>query len=188
MEAAEKKQKFSVKDMVFIAIFAALMAVCAWITIPIPIIPFTLQLFAVFAALFTIGGKFGTISIVIYVLLGLIGVPVFSGFKGGIGVLAGNTGGYIVGFIFTGLLYWLMTSLLPKKLWAQIVSAVAGLIICYAFGTAWFIIAYSASTGAVGVIAVLTWCVFPYIIPDLAKIALAMLVSKAPRRALHLNY
>ena len=181
-----EKKKLKIIDMVYIAAFAALMAVSEWITIPIPTIPFTLQIFAVFAALFTLGGKRGTFSIIVYILLGLVGVPVFSGFKGGISVILGTTGGYIAGFIFSGLVYWLLTSLLPKKLWVQIVSVAAGLLICYIFGTVWFIIAYSSSKGAVGIIAVLTWCVFPYIIPDTIKITLAFLVSKALKKALHI--
>ena len=184
MERTEKKSKLLVRDMVVIALFAALMSVCAWITIPIPGIPFTLQLFAVFAALLTLGGKRGTISIVVYILLGTVGVPVFSGFKGGPSVLLGLTGGYIVGFLFTGLVYWLITALAPKKIWIRLLSALAGLIVCYAFGTAWFIIVYMNQTGIIGVWSVLMMCVIPYIIPDLAKIGLAFALSQALKKAL----
>ena len=92
-EQKKNKMKLTILDMTQIAFFAALMAVCAWIVIPIPNIPFTLQVFAIFAALCTLGGKKGTISIVVYILLGAVGAPVFAGFKGGLGVLTGMTGG-----------------------------------------------------------------------------------------------
>ena len=96
-------------DMAYIALFAVLMAVCAWITIPMTV-PFTLQIFAVFAALATLGGHRGTYAVAVYLLLGAVGVPVFSGFRGGIGVLLDTTGGYIIGFVAAALVYWLLTA------------------------------------------------------------------------------
>ena len=83
----------------FTALTAAIIAVCAWITVPGPV-PFTMQTFGVFLALRLLGGKRGSISVALYILLGAAGLPVFSGFKAGIGVLIGPTGGYILGFIF----------------------------------------------------------------------------------------
>lgn len=178
------KKPLSIRDMVLIALFAALMAVCAWITIPIPNIPFTLQIFAVFAALFVLGGKKGTISIALYILLGAVGLPVFSGFSGGIGKLIGVTGGYIVGFLFSGLIYRLITSLVKTKaVWVEIVAAIAALIVCYAFGTVWFMVVYLNKTGAIGVWSVLMMCVIPYIIPDVVKISLAFGLSKILKKA-----
>ena len=94
-------------DMVFIAVFAVLMAICSWISIPMAV-PFTLQTFGVFIAVGILGGKNGTLAVLIYIILGAIGVPVFAGFQGGIGVLAGSTGGYIVGFLFSALVMWAM--------------------------------------------------------------------------------
>ena len=95
-------------DMAYIALFAVLMAVCAWISIPFAV-PFTLQTFAVFAALAILGGRRGTLSVVVYLLLGAVGLPVFAGFKGGLAALLGTTGGYILGFLLTALLYWGIT-------------------------------------------------------------------------------
>lgn len=179
------KKSLSIRDMVLIALFAALMAVCAWITIPIPNIPFTLQIFAVFAALFVLGGKRGTISIALYILLGAVGLPVFSGFGGGIGKLLGVTGGYIVGFLFSGLIYWLITSLIKTKaLWVEVVAAIAALIVCYAFGTVWFMVVYLQKTGAIGLWSVLMMCVIPYIIPDVVKISLAYALSRILKKAI----
>ena len=166
------------RDLVYIALFAVLMAVCSWISIPILQVPYTLQTFAVFLAVGVLGGKRGTLAVLVYILLGAVGVPVFSGFTGGLGILLGNTGGYIIGFLFTALVMWLMEALLGKKIWVLAVSMVLGLIVCYAFGTAWFMVVYARNAGAVGLGTALGWCVIPYIIPDLVKIALALLLSR----------
>ncbi len=170
-------------DMAYIGIFTVLIAICSWISIPMEI-PFTLQTFAVFLAVAVLGGKRGTLSVVVYVLLGAIGVPVFSGFTGGIGIIMNTTGGYIIGFIFSALAMWLIENLLGRKIWVQAISMVIGLIICYAFGTAWFMLVYMRSTGAVGLLTVLGWCVIPFIIPDAVKIALALILSNTLRKPL----
>lgn len=128
--------------MVYIAIFAVIIAVCSWISVPM-VVPFTLQTFGVFCAVGLLGGKRGTLSVLIYVLLGAVGVPVFAGFSSGIGTLFGVTGGYIMGFIFTALIYWLITAIFGKKLWAIILGMVLGLLACYAFGTIWFMVVYA---------------------------------------------
>ncbi|MBR2187149.1 MAG: biotin transporter BioY, partial [Lachnospiraceae bacterium] len=110
-----------------------------------------------------------------------VGLPVFSGFKGGFGVLLGSTGGYIIGFILMGLIYALMTGIFGNKLMIEILSLVIGLIVCYAFGTVWFMTVYMRETGPIGVMAVLGWCVFPFIIPDLVKMAMAFFIAKRLR-------
>ena len=167
-------------DMVYIAIFAVLMAICSWISIPMAV-PFTLQTFGVFMAVGILGGKRGTFAVLIYIILGAIGVPVFAGFSGGIGVLLSSTGGYIVGFLFSALVMWGMEALWGKKPVVQILSMIVGLIVCYALGTIWFMIIYARDTGAVGLGTVLGWCVIPFIIPDLVKIALAYVLSRRLR-------
>ena len=170
------KQKLKAIDLAFIAQGAVILAICSWISIPTAI-PFTLQTFGIFCVLGILGGKRGLLSIMTFVLLGAIGVPVFSGFTGGFGIILGSTGGYILGFILTGLLYWLLESLFGTKLYVRILSMVAGLLVCYAFGTIWFMLVYSAKTAPVGFGAALTSCVVPFIIPDLIKIGLAVLVT-----------
>ena len=168
-------------DMVFIAVFAVLMAICSWISIPMAV-PFTLQTFGVFIAVGILGGKNGTLAVLIYIILGAIGVPVFAGFQGGIGVLAGSTGGYIVGFLFSALVMWAMEKFLGRKPVVQILSMVLGLIVCYAIGTVWFMVVYTNNSGAVGLGTVLGWCVIHFIIPDLVKIALAFVLSRRLRK------
>ena len=111
-------------------------------------------------------------------LLGAVGIPVFAQFTSGIGTLLGMTGGYILGFIFIGLIYWLAVKLFGKKLWTEAAALVLGLIVCYAFGTAWFMHVYMQQSGAIGIAAALSWCVFPFILPDLAKLALALILAR----------
>lgn len=96
-------------NLTYIAMGAALIALCAWITIPIGPVPFTMHTFAVITIAGIFGWKRGTISVLVYIASGALGAPVFSGFKGGIGALAGVTGGYIVGFIFTALIVGLIS-------------------------------------------------------------------------------
>ena len=173
-------------DIVYIAVFAVIMAICSWISIPTAV-PFTLQTFGVFVAVGVLGGKRGTLSILVFILLGAIGVPVFAGFSGGFGILLNNTGGYIIGFLFSALAMWAIESLWGKKPVVQIISMVVGLLVCYAMGTIWFMVVYTRTTGAVGLGTVLGWCVIPFIIPDLVKIALAFVLSRRVRKLVPLQ-
>ena len=174
------------KGMILCALFAALMAVCSWITIPY-VVPFTMQTFAVFVALDLLGWRGTLITVLVYMALGAVGLPVFSGFSGGVSHLIGPTGGYIVGFLFSALVMWAMERLLGKKPWVLALSMVLGLIVCYAFGTVWFMQVYAKTTGAIGLWTALGWCVFPYIIPDLVKIVLAMVLCKRLAAAIRLR-
>lgn len=165
------------RDMAYIALFAVVMAVCAWISIPTAI-PFTLQTLGVFLAVGVLGGKRGTLAVLVYLLMGAVGLPVFSGFTGGLGRLLHVTGGYLVGFLVCALVMWAMEALLGRRGWVLALSMIAGLLACYAFGTGWYILLYAQSSGAVGLGTVLLWCVVPYLIPDAVKIALALLLSQ----------
>ena len=178
--------KMQTLDMAYIGLFAVVIAICSWISIP-RVVPFTLQTFAVFLAVAVLGGKRGTLAVIVYVLLGAVGLPVFSGFKGGIGVLLNTTGGYIIGFVFSALVMWAFEKSFGKKTWALILSMVLALAVCYAFGTVWFMIVYAKNVGAVGLSAVLGWCVIPFIIPDLAKITLAFILSNRISKAVTLS-
>ena len=173
----QNSNKNKTKDLVFIALFAVLIVVCSWISIP-SVVPFTMQTFAVYLTLNYLGAKRGTISIFIYLCLGLIGVPVFSNFNSGIGALFGVTGGYMLGWLLSGLVMWLLEKLLGTKIWAQAISMLAGLIVCYIAGTAWFMVVYARNTGPIGLWSALLWCVIPFIIPDLLKLGLALWLSQ----------
>ena len=176
MEASVSR-KWKTIDMAYIALFAVLMAVCSWISIP-AVVPFTLQTFGVFVAVSVLGGKRGTLAVVLYLLMGIVGLPVFAGFSGGLGVLLGSTGGYIIGFVFTALVMWLIERLLGTKTWVLALSMLLGLVVCYAFGTLWFVKVYGDTKGPISVLAALSKCVFPFIVPDIAKLALALWAGK----------
>lgn len=163
-------------SMTYMAIFAALIAICSWISIPSSV-PFTMQTFAVFLTCGLLGGKRSTVTVLVYLLLGAIGLPVFAGFSGGLGALFGMTGGYLLGFVFIGLVTWLFEKLFGKKAPVLIAALVVGLIVCYAFGTAWFMFMYTKNVGSIGLTGVLGMCVFPFIIPDLIKMALALILT-----------
>ena len=162
--AEVKPVKMRTLDMAYIALFAVLIAVCAWISIPTTV-PFTLQTFGIFLAVGVLGGKRGTLAVLVYLLLGAVGIPVFAGFSGGVGCLLGSTGGYLVGFLFTALVMWAMERLMGKKLWVLALSMLLGLVVCYAFGTVWFILVYARTTGEIGLLTALGWCVFPTFSP-----------------------
>ncbi len=176
----DKSSRHGTKDIALTALFVAVMAVCSWISIPATV-PFTLQTFGVFLSVGLLGGKRGSLAVLVYLLLGAVGLPVFSGFTGGIGHLLGPTGGYIIGFIFSALLMWLAERLFGKSVTVLAVSMIAGLIVCYAFGTSWFMSVYTKNTGEIGLMTALGWCVIPYIIPDVAKIVLAVLLTRRLR-------
>ena len=169
----------SVKRIVLISLMAVLICVCSFITIPYTV-PFTMQTFAVFCSLILLGGVDGTIAILLYVVLGMIGLPVFSGFRGGVGHLLGPTGGYIIGFIGTGLIYTLFEFLFKKqdekkKRIIEVISLVCGLFICYIIGTIWFYVVMKSAEYTF--FKVLLICVIPYIVPDLIKLGLAVFLS-----------
>ena len=170
-------------DMAFIALGAALIAICSWLSIPLTV-PVTLQTFAVFFIVTLLGGKRGTASVLVYILLGAAGVPVFAGFSSGIGVLFGNTGGYILGFLLIGLIAWGFEKWLGKNYFVQTAALLLGLLCCYAFGTAWFMFVYIRDNGAISLGTVLGWCVIPFVFPDILKLVVAQLIARRVAPAL----
>ena len=137
-----------------------------------------MQTFAVFCALGTLGGGAGTAAILAYILVGAVGVPVYAEFTGGLGILFGYTGGYFAGFIFSGLVYWLITNFFGNKLIVQIFAMTAGMIVCYLLGTLWFMFVSASNGSHTGFISALAMCVLPYVIPDALKISLAIVISR----------
>lgn len=172
-----------IKDITLTALFTALCAVCAWITVPSSV-PFTMQTFAVFLACLTLGGDRAAVCLMAYLLLGAAGVPVFSGFRGGIGCLFGPTGGYIIGFVVTCLVYYLFTRFLPDKKLARVLGLFAGLCALYIFGTVWFAFVYAAGDVNSFGFAFLK-CVVPFIIPDIIKMILAFILSERLRKIIN---
>ena len=178
--------RLNVRTMSLVAMMTVIICVSAWITIPLTV-PFTMQVFAVFAAVLILGGKLGTMSLLLYMLLGAVGLPVFSGFQGGLSKIVGPTGGYMVGFFAISLLYaWFEASVKERTAARQAAVLVAGLVICYLFGTAWFCFVMNGKGGGYTFVSALAVCVLPYILPDLAKLALALFVSDRVKKGLRL--
>jgi biotin transport system substrate-specific component len=146
----------------------ALNCICAWICLPVGDISFTLQTFSVLLTLGLLGGKLGTLTIGVYLLLGTVGFPVFSGFRGGLGVLLGTSGGYLWGFLATGLVYWLICHFFGKS--HRLGAMILGLTACYALGTLWYALIYLDGSA---IAMVLLKCVVPFLFPDAIKLALA---------------
>ncbi len=172
MEKTKRRVNQTLLDLMYTAMFTALITVCSQICVPTPV-PFTLQTLAIFIAGGLLGWKRGTLSVAVYILLGIVGVPVFAEFSGGFRVLLGMTGGYIIGFLFTAFAVGLMCDKLGRKLWVLIVAMSIGLLGCYAFGTVWFMIVYTRQVEPIGIAAALMTCVVPYLLFDAVKIAAA---------------
>ena len=147
-ESSKKKKKLRTVDIAYIGLFAALIAVCAQIAVPM------------------------TVSVIVYILLGMVGLPIFTGFKSGVAAITGPTGGYIVGFVLTAMITGALVQKFGHKFWQLILFMVIGLTVCYAFGTVWFIIAYKATLKAA-----LATCVVPFLLPECGKILLAALLT-----------
>ncbi len=175
-EACTMNQKLTTKQIALIAMGVALITVCSWISIPATV-PFTLQTFAVCLVTAVFGLRMGIWAVLCYILLGAVGAPVFSGFKGGFGALLGTTGGYIIGFLFTALIVGTAVKKWGRNMPVLILSMALGILLCYTFGTAWFMLVYAKNSGPIGISTALGWCVIPYLIPDGAKIVLAALLT-----------
>ena len=156
--------------MAYIALAVALNAVCAFIQIPATV-PFTLQIFGIFFTLAYLGGRRGAIAVWLYLLCGAVGLPVFSGFRGGFSVLLSATGGFIMAFAVVALLYFIL-SFFKLPHWAHYLVAAFSLLLVYGGGSLWFVHMMGGT-----LVHALMVCVVPFILPDVIKILLAFLLS-----------
>ena len=150
------------------ALLCALCAVLSQIQIPIPPVPISLSLLAVHLCGALLGRRWGSAAVCCYVALGAVGVPVYAGFSGGIGVLFGPTGGFLLGYILCAY----AVGALSQRCFTRrslMLSMAAGTLLCYASGTAWFMI--TTGTTLAGS---LTACVLPFVPGDMLKIVLAV--------------
>ncbi len=168
---------WTAKDIAFIAMFIALISVCAWISIPTAI-PFTLQTFGIFLSVGLLGVKRGILCIALYLLLGAIGIPVYSGFSSGLGTLLGTTGGYLVGFFFSALCSGLLIEKFGHSLISLIFAFACGSLCCYILGTIWYLFIYTNQFGSIGIWSVIVSCILPFIIPDIIKFTMAAIAVK----------
>ena len=161
------------------ALMTAVTCILGPLAIPIGPVPVSLTPLAVFLSVYILGTKGGTLAYLLYLLIGAVGVPVFSGFTGGLGKLAGPTGGYLVGFILMALIGGWFIFRFYDKFAVQFLGMLLGLVVCYAFGTVW--LSYSAGMPFGAALAA---GVYPFIPFDLVKIAIAIFLGRTVRRRL----
>ena len=163
----DNKRNSTVYACSMTAVMAAVTCVLAPMSIPIGPVPISLTNLAIYIALYLLGWKLGTLSCVVYLLIGILGVPVFSGFTGGLGKLLGPTGGYIIGFLPMAVIGGLFLKRFQHR-GLHCFGLALGTIVCYLLGTAWFCFSMKTSVAAA-----LGQAVFPFIPFDAAKIVLA---------------
>ena len=171
--------RIPIRDMVYTALFTAVICAVAPVSLAIGPIPLTFASLIIYLAAGTLGWKYGVLSVLLYVLAGAIGLPVFSNFEGGFHKITGVTGGYIIGYIPCALATGLFADAFPKKLWSYILGMIAGTVLLYVCGTAWFVIQTGNSVAAS-----LVLCVTPFLIGDTVKIILAGIAAPQLRNAI----
>lgn len=193
----ETNQSKKTLQMVLVAVMAAAICVVAPFSVPLPFtaVPISFTNFMIYLALFAIGWKRGTIAYILYMAIGAVGVPVFSGFTGGLQKFAGPTGGYLIGFVFLAIIAGLFIDGINKKEDASetvkivfyVVGMVLGLTVCYIFGTIWFMIYTKTPFEMASVSSVLGMCVIPFLPGDAVKIIVATIVGVPLRKTLRKN-
>lgn len=177
----EKKSAFTLREMVFTAILAAMICVAAPISIQLPgMVPISLGTFAIYLGSALLGGKRGTLAVIVYILIGMVGLPVFSGFRGGFAALFGVTGGYIIGYVPLAFLSGAFSDMKSKKHWTMPLGMVLGTAALYTFGTAWYMIMSGAP-----LMSAFIACVQPFLLFDGIKMALSTLIAIPLRPRLH---
>lgn len=170
----------STKNLTLIGLMTSVICILGPISIPLPIspVPITLGNLAIFLTVYVLGMKRGFISYAVYFLLGLVGLPVFSGFSGGMGKVAGPTGGYMIGFFFMALIAGFFIDRWPGKKAIAAAGMAAGMLVCYLFGTVW--LAWQLGVSFVSGLGI---GVLPYLPGDAAKIIMALILGPILRKA-----
>lgn len=169
-----KQKKNIIYDISLTALFTAVIVVCSWLSVSFSAVPFTLQTLGVFTAVAVLGLKRGTLAVGFYIVLGLIGLPVFHSFQGGFGVLMGSTGGFIIGLFVSSIIIGAINFKNSKSLKMMLISMCIGQVAVYLFGVLWFVFVYG-SEGSFATVLLTT--VVPFIIPDILKIFLSAVIS-----------
>ena len=173
------EKKLTTYQMAVTALMAAVMCVLGPLTVPIGAVPISLANFVICLTAWLLGPKFGTLSVAVYLCIGLIGVPVFSGYGAGLAKLAGPTGGYLVGYLLLALISGLFIEKSNGNPVVSVIGLVLGDAACYVLGTAWFVFQMQCELGYA-----LSVCVYPFIALDLAKIVVSCVVGALLRKRL----
>ncbi|MGP1589433.1 biotin transporter BioY [Oribacterium sp. oral taxon 102] len=170
-------KKTDVRSMSLIALMTALMCIFGPMSVPIGPVPVSLTVLTVYLAAYILGMKRGSLAYLLYLLLGLAGLPVLSGYSGGLGKLLGPTGGYLIGFLPMAMLSGYAVERFPSRLLLQLCGMLLGLFVCYGLGTVWLSVAAGISLGKAFTLGVL-----PFLAFDIGKLAIAVLVGRAVRQ------
>ncbi|EKQ56602.1 MULTISPECIES: biotin transporter BioY [unclassified Clostridium] len=175
----ENTTKMNTRQLTLIGVMTAVICVLGPLSLPIGLVPISLTNLAIYFAIYILGKKQGTISYMVYLLIGLIGLPVFSGFSGGFPKLAGPTGGYLIGFAFMAFISGLFIDKFTDKIYMCFLGMVLGTVVTYLFGTAW--LSYVAHIPFNKALAA---GVLPFIPGDLIKMVIAALIGPQIRKRL----
>lgn len=181
-KTAGKRPALTTRQITLTGVMTAVACILGPFVIPLPIspVPISMTNLVIYFSVYVLGGRYGSVSYLIYLLLGFAGIPVFSGFTGGVGKLAGPTGGYLVGFIFMAVIAGYFIDKFPRRVALHVIGMVFGTMVCYAFGTAWL----SGQSG-MSFITSMGIGVIPYLPGDAAKIIFAAIVGPKLRREVH---
>ena len=175
-ESKARVGKSIAREIALIGLSVAIITVCAWTTLPVLTVPFTLQTLGVALIGGVLGWKRSLAAVSVYILLGLVGVPVFSGFNAGVGALFGPTGGYIFGFFFLALAPALFKLIPVRNKWGRAgvfyAGSAIGMAVCYLFGSLWFSYLTECALAHAFVV-----CVVPYLLPDAVKFVVSSLLA-----------
>ena len=175
----ENTKKINTHQLTLIGVMAAVTCILGPLSLPIGIVPISLTNLAIYFSVYVLGQKRGTLSYIVYLFIGLIGLPVFSGFSGGFTKLFGPTGGYLIGFIFMAFISGIFIDKFSNKIYMSFLGMILGTIVAYILGTAW--LAYQAhltfnATLSIGVL--------PFIPGDVAKMVIASLIGPQIKKRL----
>ncbi len=171
-------KKVNTITLTSIAIMSAVLCVLGPMSISLPFspVPISFATIGIFLSLYVLGAKFGSLSVIIYLILGVIGLPVFSTFSGGIGKVAGPTGGYLIGYVFLAVISGIFIDKFKNNKLLQFIGMISGTLICYLIGTIW--LSFQAD---INFVSALTIGVLPYIVFDLTKIVFSILFGNKIR-------
>ncbi len=172
-------KKLTVRSMTYIGLMTALLCIVGPLSVPIGIVPVSLTSFAVLLVALILGGYYGTICCAVYLLIGMVGVPVFSAFSGGVGKLFGPTGGYLIAFLFVPMIVAYFSNLGKKNIYQSIIGMVVASIVIYLFGSAWLAFQMEMTYGAAFAVGVI-----PFVGFDALKIVAAFVIAIPVNKAL----
>lgn len=175
----ENTQKISTRQLTLIAVMTAVTCILGPLSLPIGIVPISLTNLAIYLAVYALGTKRGTLSYIVYLFIGVVGLPVFSGFSGGFTKLLGPTGGYLIGFVFMAFISGIFIDKFSDKIYMCFLGMVLGTIVTYLLGTAWLSYETKLTFNAA-----LYAGVIPFIPGDLVKMIIASLIGPQIRKRL----